>query len=271
LNFHPYALLGEEDKDRVQFVQFHQSYSYEDFVEGYRPQGEKGFSLRPGVFYKFAKTATHPELQKTYKSLVYARRKLISAQKPYDSQLEKCQEADKAVLEADPKQQKSLQPEITRRISNRLRFRKECQTTQSRITVAREKLRKAEPPLREAAEIEISTLQAAHEKSQRALGMEEKILRDLRKRYDAATKQNWIWAKEIVESRRAKLSQLDKLLQECRSEVQRIETMYENQAAGFARQDLLKFLEEHRCLHHPRQLARAIPYFSGCVFSNLPR
>jgi hypothetical protein len=53
-----YALLGAEDKDRVQFVQFHQSYSYEDFIEGYRPQGEKGFSLKPGVFYTFTRTAT---------------------------------------------------------------------------------------------------------------------------------------------------------------------------------------------------------------------
>jgi hypothetical protein len=53
-----YALLGAEDKDRVQFVQFHQSYSYEDFVEGYRPEGEKGFSLKPGVFHTFTRTAT---------------------------------------------------------------------------------------------------------------------------------------------------------------------------------------------------------------------
>jgi hypothetical protein len=54
-----YALLGVEDKDRVQFVQFHQSYSYEDFVEGYRPQGEKGFALRSGVFYTFSRSASN--------------------------------------------------------------------------------------------------------------------------------------------------------------------------------------------------------------------
>jgi hypothetical protein len=52
-----YALLGAEDKDRVQFIQFHQSYSYEDFVEGYRPQPDKGFTLKPGIFYTFRKTA----------------------------------------------------------------------------------------------------------------------------------------------------------------------------------------------------------------------
>jgi MoxR-like ATPase len=52
-----YALLGMEDSDRFQFVEFHQSYSYEDFIEGYRPQGEKGFLLKLGVFRKFSEAA----------------------------------------------------------------------------------------------------------------------------------------------------------------------------------------------------------------------
>lgn len=52
-----YALLRSEEKDRFQFVQFHQSFSYEDFVQGYRPRGEKGFELRNGVFYTFSQAA----------------------------------------------------------------------------------------------------------------------------------------------------------------------------------------------------------------------
>lgn len=51
-----YSIMGEKDTSRVLMVQFHQSYSYEDFIMGYRPT-EKGFSLSKGPFYEFCKEA----------------------------------------------------------------------------------------------------------------------------------------------------------------------------------------------------------------------
>lgn len=51
-----YSMMGMKDRDRVELVQFHQSYSYEDFVMGYRPN-EGGFSLKRGTFYEFCRRA----------------------------------------------------------------------------------------------------------------------------------------------------------------------------------------------------------------------
>ena len=55
-----YSLMGEKDVSRVAMVQFHQSYSYEDFIQGYRPSKD-GFELVDGVFYKFCKRAEEDE------------------------------------------------------------------------------------------------------------------------------------------------------------------------------------------------------------------
>lgn len=52
-----YAIMGERDESRVEQVQFHQNYSYEDFVIGYKPNEKGGFELREGIFYQFCKRA----------------------------------------------------------------------------------------------------------------------------------------------------------------------------------------------------------------------
>ena len=44
------AMMGERDESRICLIQFHQNYSYEDFVMGYKPVGG-AFELQKGIFY----------------------------------------------------------------------------------------------------------------------------------------------------------------------------------------------------------------------------
>lgn len=56
-----YAMMGEVDDSRIEMVQFHQNYSYEDFIMGYRPDGAD-FKLTDGIFYRFCQiAANHPD------------------------------------------------------------------------------------------------------------------------------------------------------------------------------------------------------------------
>lgn len=58
-----WCLIEKKTSESIEMVQFHQSYSYEDFVQGWRPTETGGFTLRNGVFYEFCKSAeTQPDV-----------------------------------------------------------------------------------------------------------------------------------------------------------------------------------------------------------------
>ena len=52
-----YAIMEQKDQSRVEMIQFHQSYSYEDFIQGYRPNGNGGFHRKNGIFFDFCDRA----------------------------------------------------------------------------------------------------------------------------------------------------------------------------------------------------------------------
>lgn len=57
-----YEIMQEVNDASIEMVQFHQSYSYEDFIQGLRPTQKGGFDLKDGIFYLFCQRAlAHPE------------------------------------------------------------------------------------------------------------------------------------------------------------------------------------------------------------------
>lgn len=52
-----YLLMEQQARDQLAMVQFHQSYSYEDFIQGYRPTEQGGFRREDGPFHRFCEQA----------------------------------------------------------------------------------------------------------------------------------------------------------------------------------------------------------------------
>ena len=52
-----YQLVGAKKDENIETIQFHQSYSYEDFIQGIRPTTSGDFTIRNGIFYNFCEKA----------------------------------------------------------------------------------------------------------------------------------------------------------------------------------------------------------------------
>ena len=52
-----FSIIGKKDDTKIKTVQFHQSYSYEDFIQGFRPNKDGKFELKDGIFYNIVKEA----------------------------------------------------------------------------------------------------------------------------------------------------------------------------------------------------------------------
>lgn len=61
-----YLHSGIKDPTKIEMVQFHQSYSYEDFIRGYKPNSQGTFTLKDGIFFEFCEKAKKDRENKYY-------------------------------------------------------------------------------------------------------------------------------------------------------------------------------------------------------------
>jgi hypothetical protein len=205
-----------------------------------------------------ASTATSRQLRKTYKELVRVSNELQKANQEYETQAQRCQEADSAVREASPEHRKELQKSITWRIENRIRLRRERDAKKKMLAGVQRDLARALGQKEMEAEAAFTNARAEFERSEEALATEEDILKRLGAAHALATPDNWTFAKTKAAERRSKLEVSANQLQTLKTNVQRVDAVYRDQGALFATRDLLKFVVKKRALHEPRQLAKAV-------------
>ena len=61
-----FSILGKIDESKIEMIQFHQSYSYEDFIQGFRPNEDGKFDIVNGIFYDFCRKALRDSSNKYF-------------------------------------------------------------------------------------------------------------------------------------------------------------------------------------------------------------
>ena len=61
-----FAMMGCKDESRILSVQFHQNYTYDDFIQGLRPTIDGGFELYTGPFYNICMQAKNDPEQRPH-------------------------------------------------------------------------------------------------------------------------------------------------------------------------------------------------------------
>jgi hypothetical protein len=202
------------------------------------------FLLRPTSI-----PATSDEVRRTYTMLGEARESLQTIRPVNERGVSHFKDVWRAYYETSGKYRQELKIEITRRIQNVVRLTEEC-ADKERI---RRKVEKQATP-----ESELINAQALLKTCQEALRDEKELIRGLKDRLEMASDNNRSRVREMARAQLKRLRQTRTELQQLTITVQRLESVYEDQAAGFARKDFLDFSIDHRGRHHPRQIANAL-------------
>jgi hypothetical protein len=233
--------------------------SSDDVRKAFEPlQGQSGGERIGFLLRATSLPASSDDVRKTLGELDDAQKHLSDVQQAYDAQAKRFTQARGAVQEATQKHKGELQREITRRIRVRIQLKSECTAKERLVAAARKAVAHASPGHLDKAKGELSKSRMQFEQCKESVQTEEKIIDGLKARLTAATRANWLLAREEKKKRLRRLKELKANLKTQRNEVERLNSLYLDQAAGFARGDLLEFFVKRQPRHDPRTLANAI-------------
>ncbi|TLT03485.1 McrB family protein [Aliarcobacter cibarius] len=78
-----------KNEKRIEFITFHQSFSYEDFIEGFRPQESGNIEIEDGIFKLISKNADNQSFQLDTKTINFDEAYDILRAKYFENELEK--------------------------------------------------------------------------------------------------------------------------------------------------------------------------------------
>lgn len=99
---------GIKKEKRVEFVTFHQSYSYEDFIEGFRPNENGNIELEDGIFKKLSSSASNQIKEKEYKHISFEEAYEIFREQYINGELETLKTVSNAKIFIDEFKEKSI-------------------------------------------------------------------------------------------------------------------------------------------------------------------
>lgn len=233
--------------------------SQDDVRKAFEPlQGQSGEERIGFLLRAKSILATSDDVRKTLGELDDARKHLSDVQQAYDAQAKRFTQARGAVQETTQKHKRELQREITRRIGVQVQLKSEYAAKEKHVAVAEKAVAHASPRHLDRAKAELSNSRMQFEQCKESVQTEGKIIDGLKARLTAATRANWLLAREEKKKRLRRLKELKANLKTQRNEVERLNSLYLDQAAGFARGDLLEFFVKRQPRHDPRTLANAI-------------
>ncbi|MGI9104518.1 MAG: hypothetical protein ACR2IF_18905 [Terriglobales bacterium] len=207
--------------------------------------------------------ATGTEARRTNKKLDVLREELQKSETAFNSACDEFREARLVVYLTSQRYCENLKHQITYRIENRLQLKKQIAEKERLLGAAERKLKKATLKPKQQIEQQVTVEQQEIKQLTETLAGEEKIISDLKAQLAKVTKANWRASRNVVKTRLKTVRAAKAQLEKCRAETADAETVYQDQAAGFARADFLNFVVQKRSLHHPLQLAKALAGLPG--------